>query len=118
MKIQIVREKWLRGEGVLPSRLLRPSDGKMCCLGQACLTFGLKPQDISGITSPANVRADLAKCDNGEYLLSGGNSSLAVSMMLTNDSMEITDAEREAKLMELFAQTPDTIEFVNESEVQ
>jgi hypothetical protein len=33
MKLTVDRKTWLRGEGDRVSRLLRPSDGQMCCLG-------------------------------------------------------------------------------------
>ena len=39
--LKIDRRTWLRGEGASQSFLLREADGKMCCLGFACLAAGL-----------------------------------------------------------------------------
>jgi hypothetical protein len=44
--VELDPKTWLRGERSNVSYLLRPWDDKMCCLGQACLTFGLSESDI------------------------------------------------------------------------
>lgn len=46
IEVTIDRKKWLHGEGTTKSKLLRKSDGKMCCIGFTCLAVGLKPQNI------------------------------------------------------------------------
>jgi hypothetical protein len=48
LEVVIDRERWLRGEGSTQSFLLRPEDGRMCCIGFACLAADLKPEDIMG----------------------------------------------------------------------
>lgn len=50
--VTVERRRWLRGEGSTPSRLLRSTDGKMCCLGFACLALGKTEDEIRDRKSP------------------------------------------------------------------
>jgi len=49
-------DTWLRGEGSIPSALLRPYDGKMCCLGFECLRRGADKRAIESVKIPSGVR--------------------------------------------------------------
>lgn len=51
MDLVIDRSKWMRGEEK-PGKLLRKSDGKMCCLGFFSLACGLKPDEIIELGEP------------------------------------------------------------------
>ncbi len=44
---EIDRATWLHGEGSLGSYLLRPSDGKMCCLGFLAKASGVSQTDLT-----------------------------------------------------------------------
>ena len=99
----VQRKKWLRGEG--DSYLKREKDGKMCCLGFACLAAGLKPKEILGIESPATVCENLEDSVIQSLVLSKNpteNTTLCYKMMCTNDSLNIDDVDREANLTKLF----------------
>lgn len=48
----VKRSKWLRGEGHGNSYLLRPNDGKMCCLGFLGIACGAEKEDIFDNENP------------------------------------------------------------------
>lgn len=50
-RVVVDRSKWLRGEGSYKSRLLRPADGRMCCMGSAALAKGLSKDEIRDVQS-------------------------------------------------------------------
>ena len=58
-KLVIDRQRWLRGEGVDESYLLRKHDCKMCCLGFYCLLLDLTPEEIVGKTTPAQLDVEI-----------------------------------------------------------
>lgn len=98
MKLVIDRSRWLRGEGSSRSRLLRSSDGKMCCVGFFALACGLTPADILDRSTPfAQPSSGSAVLD--EKFIDPDNPLRHVnevsSLYATNDSMHITDASRE-----------------------
>lgn len=54
---------WLRGEGLMTSKLHRPEDGKQCCVGQLLLQAGFEVKHIYNIAA-----ADEAlKSFDGDY---------------------------------------------------
>lgn len=127
MQLVIEREKWLRGEGPEGSRLLRPIDGKMCCLGFLCLAKGKTPDEIRDKYSPGKAGftheelPDLIKelSTYGDKL----HTELCFDMMRVNDSIMfgryvdapqgyITESERESELTKLFAKMGVELEFV------
>ena len=104
LTVVVDRAKWLRGEGSNTSYLLRQADGKMCCLGFVCVTAGMTPEQISGLTAPSSlvsVRRPIPPAvkrllDHNTFFTV--NSAITVSMMITNDAKDMSDAEREAQL--------------------
>lgn len=42
----VSKKWWHRGDGPSQSRLLNGNDGSMCCIGQACLQWGVDPIDM------------------------------------------------------------------------
>lgn len=110
-RFTVKRATWLRGEGDEDSRLLRPSDGKMCCLGHYCLAAGLAADDIKDMETPAALYTghldkpvDAEDRIEIEALANGGiNSKAAGCLMEINDHRAYSDAEREATLTNLFA---------------
>jgi hypothetical protein len=61
MKFVIDRSKWLRGEGTGDSFLLRPSDGKMCCVGQMCKQLGVSDDILRSRKSVGHLLNSMRK---------------------------------------------------------
>lgn len=115
MKVVVDRKTWLRGEGGENSYLKR-DDGKMCCLGFACVQAGLDKDDIAGRYSPADVIERGIRLPAGVFSLvspSGSDSQVCESLMLTNDDKHYLDEEREAKLITLGKEVGLEFEFIN-----
>lgn len=87
--VVVDRKTWLRGEGSYSSFLLRPNDGKMCCLGFACKALGLRDHEIELVGEPCELDWDhpLRRAD-------------VKSLVVANDDTDITDDTREARLIE------------------
>lgn len=106
MNLVIDRKRWLRGEGSQNSKLLRPIDGKMCCLGFYGLACGLSAEHLRNVGLPADtascrlwppwLRDSDFECDDLTYL---------------NDN----DPD-EAKIAAIFARHGVTVRFVDEPE--
>lgn len=134
MKLVILRDKWLRGNSQL-SKLLDPNNGKMCCLGFYGLACGYTAQEIEDFPHPSDVaglqflahkrsslwpewgvqkntktvhvdigeweeRTEFTECDDFDKL------------MLVNDEEDISEAEREMKIAEIFGRHGVLVEFV------
>ncbi len=113
MKFKIDRRKWLRGEGSEDSKLLRKSDGLMCCLGQVALQCGIPISCIRERGAPDDVRYS-QKRKFPDWILDGNIAELNCDVgitMDTNDSIATTDAQKEAELKRLFKANGDTITF-------
>lgn len=130
MKLTIERSRWLRGEGDQVSRLLRPSDGKMCCLGFMACQLGYTEAEISNGETPMSavrvaqknlwpenmIHEDL---DFSSLIEVGGKSyaqELVVrSLMETNDLEFVSASEtsREDILTSLFKSINIEVEFVD-----
>ncbi len=121
LKVVVERSKWLRGEGWEKSKLLRSKDGKMCCLGFACLAMGATTVQISDMNSPTMA------CNMGGVLelpmltMVGAdhpsrrlvNKAPVDEAMMVNDERFTSESAREAKLTELLAQVDIDLEFVD-----
>lgn len=116
----IERERWLRGDEE-NSRLLRPSDGKMCCLGFFARACGIdedqiedeaEPEDVPGAGWPLWV---LRESDDfaGDYDLPGKlkNSLDIVELIKANDDEATGDRKRESRIAEIFAKHGVEVEF-------
>lgn len=102
LKFTVDRKRWLHGEGEQRSCLLR-SDGRMCCLGFACLAAGHTEDEIRDVATPNG----LTRRRDGRCLLPNYNASQIGDAMEWNDCVpdaEFSDAEREAKITERLAQ--------------
>lgn len=95
----IDRTVWLRGEGARDSRLLRPSDGKMCCLGIYLKACELKDEAISNLTVPASVGGQVP-----QWLLfqPSFEHTHVVDLMIDNDTPNLSEVEREASIVSGF----------------
>jgi hypothetical protein len=105
IKQRINRHTWLRGEGSLLSYLLRPSDQRRCCLGQALGDAGMVDDDLNGNKSPAEL--DVVP-KQWQWLVHSAAASL---LMRINDNIELTPGQREAQLTKVFAENGVEVEF-------
>lgn len=130
MILRIDRKKWLRDEGSRRSKLLRGSDGKMCCLGFYSLACGLKEKDIRNFQSPSdiwwkNIPEPHSKFMKslvmpGRYFYQGFvNSNYCNRLMELNDnekdgeSMNLSADEQEGALIYEFGKIGVEVEFYN-----
>jgi hypothetical protein len=121
-ELVIDRKRWLRGEGGAVSKLLRPSDGKMCCLGFYGRALGFSPDEIGHLSSPSDTYA------SGrwpawllQYVYERGchsDTETCNQLIRTNDDAPTAPDEREAKIAAIFARHGVTVRFVDEPEAQ
>jgi hypothetical protein len=122
MKFTIDRTKWLRGEGVEKSYLLRECDGKMCCLGQFAIFCGLDPERITNVDSPDMVPVSHDESaavvwethNRAAGFLFRDNydtSSVCSDLMEANDEISTDDLDREREIIKLFAKGGIEVEF-------
>jgi hypothetical protein len=122
MKLIIERDKWLRGEGMICSRLLRKSDGKKCCLGFYALQCGADPNDIRGVATPTWINAPSRTAlreSHGSWLFDDvatnmlpNTSKSCELLMIINDDENLEDSEREQKIAAIFAEYEVEVKFV------
>lgn len=108
----IKRSTWLRAEGNERSFLLRESDKKMCCLGQMCVSAGVR--NIAGQREP-KLNPLLPSFLFDGY---GNPSHECYNLMTINDFMYegeniIFDNERERKIIKIFAKHKIKVKFVD-----
>jgi hypothetical protein len=123
MKLVIDRNKWLRGEGTENSCLLRPTDGKMCCLGFFGLACGLTAKRITDVVAPVKIPVEIGVSARREWMRNVpeaealfddemGTSEICGELMSTNDRVSLSEAEREQKIRALFAEMSVEVVFV------
>lgn len=112
--LTIQRSKWLRGEGSKVSRMLRPSDGRMCCLGQEALAFGVPESCLLDQFTPRQVMGPPA-AESYYQRMRPISADLLWDAMKLNDSPDLDDDERESRLIPLLKQIGgyDRVEFVD-----
>lgn len=115
-QLVIDRSRWLRGEGASASRLLRPCDGKMCCLGFYLESCGLTPEVMLDEETPFNVREKI-EGSGAEWLLNGiSHSGSGMALMIANDNMGKTDVSREGYIKQMFEEHGVDVTFVDSVE--
>lgn len=107
LKVTIDRSRWLRGEGPARSFLLREEDGKMCCLGFACIAAGCAPEELAGEKTPGELGNR-----NGLPGYFGMRPVYGDAMEL-NDSIVMAEDVREASLTKLLSRVGIELEFVD-----
>jgi hypothetical protein len=127
MKLVIDRAKWLRGEGSSTSRLLRPSDKKMCCLGFYGIACKVSEDSLMSCTTPDGLNGEGASFwlwtkakKGGAWLFSRKNylpnrnviSQACQKLMKANDNIDLPEANREQEIADLFFQHGVEVEFV------
>ena len=120
-KLTIERYKWLRGTGPWDSVLWNPYKNKGCCLGHACIKlFSIVEKNIYGVATPIIIYKDLPEHNfmvdknitiNNQHTYS--NSFFTKKATDINDYVGLCDAEREAKLIELFKTVDVELSFVD-----
>lgn len=109
----IDRKKWLRGEGSAGSALLRVSDNKMCCLGFYSLALGCTEKDILNIGEMCDVDAFRDETSYYEDRVSEAELQYEHRLMSINDDESMSEIEREALIVALFAQNNVEVNFIN-----
>jgi hypothetical protein len=116
-ELTIPRSTWLRGEGAERSALLRPDDGRMCCLGLYLQACGI-PRPV--LTGRATAIALVDRGYKVPYWLYQGtpgenafmNSRAAAALMGINDWSKGTEEHREAEVKRMFKEQGITVTFV------
>jgi hypothetical protein len=114
-RLTIDRQTWLRGEGFAKSFLLRPSDGKMCCLGflgrDVC---GLSPEHLEGKKSPGFDFDLTEEWTQVSSLITYAFESIdLIKLMTINDDSSRSDSQREVALTDIFAKHDIQVKFIN-----
>lgn len=125
-KFTIIESKWYRGHGSSGSALEVVSqvgipdkyNGQQCCLGQLACAVGYDSSEIRGLTMPFHLPCGElffpglvieSEGYNGVYFKN--TTKLASAIATTNDNEHLTDDERKAQLIPLFAQMGFDLEF-------
>lgn len=122
MNLIIDRAKWLRGEGGNLSRLLRPADGKMCCLGFLGLQCGYTPDQMLDQGEPNEMfeKVDREACAEfnrwPKWLIAvdeygPANDRAVTELIATNDDRVMPESDREAQIAAIFAKHGVTVTF-------
>ena len=93
--VVITRKLWGK------KKLRRTEDGKMCCLGFLCRSYGLSNEDITGRGMPGSLYTD-SRSLLPEWLLQSDAFSDARKAAFINDKATLTMAEKEELLKPLF----------------
>lgn len=114
----IDRKTWLRGSK--ESYLLRPKDGKKCCLGFLAEQCGIPTEFLHGKDSPVNLVVPGKRLPHGMGFLlkryepgKSTDSEACRALMYVNDYQGSTLQQREQKLTEMFANHGITVRFIN-----
>ena len=90
---------------------LENDEGYRCCLGFVCLAAGATREQIRGKIGPDDVGVPIAGLTERSGILVC-SSQLTRQAMATNDTASTTPEEKEAKLLEIFEDSPYELEFV------
>jgi hypothetical protein len=114
MELIIDRKIWLRGEGSDDSYLLRNSDNKQCCVGFLCEALGIDRETLKGkkVADRFEVPKWMTERWGPEKMI--GECPLDIQVAYeTNDSTKLTEAEREARIAEIFARHDIQVKFID-----
>lgn len=107
MKFVVDTKTWLQGEGHYRSKLLRASDGKMCCLGFLALACGIPAENIKNKSSLAEIKY----WQNLSVKLFV-NNNLEEIEEVNDDERILSKEKRQTKLTELFSKIEIEIIFI------
>jgi hypothetical protein len=137
MEFVVDRAKWLNSAvqfvtqcGVpyhVDGTLLHQPSGKMCCLGFVCQQLGIPEERLDGTDMPAQLVNDYPDIDEKSLIdaaftrLTGNrdgeqwnNSPLSIQAANINDDSQLSVAQKEQHLIELFVQNGHTLRFEGE----
>jgi hypothetical protein len=107
-KVTIDRKKWLRGDAKY-SCLWSKEVNAGCCLGHVCIQlFGKTIDQIDLKNMPICVLNRATVLTVGPHII---NSSFAIEAAQINDDPDISDEERENRLIKLFQQNNIQLSF-------
>lgn len=89
--VVIDRRRWLRGEGPDASRLLRKTDGKMCCLGFVCEAVGVSAERLVNRGTPRVVVSGVDGLAVRGELIPDGLAQLLQHADAVADAMRVND---------------------------
>jgi hypothetical protein len=112
MKLVIDRNVWLRGEGQGWSYLLRPGDGKMCCVGIFLEACGVSREVLRG-TKTANQARRNHDAHEVEKIPDWMDNTNAGFLYDDNDDRLMSEDERERRVARRFAGQGVEVEFIN-----
>lgn len=114
----VKRSKWLRGEGLVHSYLLREEDGKMCCVGFLTKECGFTDKDIlckqaldQLLDEIRNREADSEECTDLTALGRLEHFISSKGIYDRNDDESIMDSSREKRLIKSFKAFGITLTF-------
>lgn len=115
MKLMIDRCRWLRGEGMDASYLLRENDLKMCCIGFYAVATGISDKELLGRKNPSEVKS---WHPSQKWLTEYPNSSDEElvdwdKLIKANDNVSLPEDQREVLIKEIFAKHSVQVEFIN-----
>jgi hypothetical protein len=105
-KFIVDRRRWYRGQRGDLSRLLT-SHGTRCCIGFVAQQCGIEDSRILGRPTVEDAGPD------SRWPIWMRVPAKVEAAYLANDSVNLTDGEREAALKAIFAEHGDEIEFIN-----
>jgi len=106
INVVVNRNTWYRGEGMGESRLLR-KDGKKCCVGFLAIELGACRKDLLDIDALFGVRVKDIDRFNDTH------DEVLIEAYIANDATNITEAEREAKLIIIGQHMNVNFSFIN-----
>lgn len=116
-ELVITRSKWSTPDTFETKNIssLLCLNGKMCCLGFACLELGLKEEDILLKSMPVTVINEPSQFTfpMTNYSNKFVNTAFADTAADINDDEDITNEQREERLTKLFAKNNITLSFVD-----
>lgn len=114
----IKRSEWLRGEGTIPSRLLRIKDNKRCCVGIYARALGVPDAQLRDVGwpvhlsrySPTQMCWTLAPEDEAYWLVAPERGIQERTLSMTNDKAA-EESGRECRIAAIFAKHDITVTF-------
>lgn len=107
----ISRKKWLRGESSTHSYLLRPEDGKQCCVGIFLTACGTPAEDLlSQKVAERTMRAPEWLTDRNAFGTEMPKKDVD-HLYTLNDSPKLPEDVREAEIAAIFARNGVTVSF-------
>jgi hypothetical protein len=111
MKLVIDRKTWLRGEGALASFLVRASDNKRCCVGFYAKALGIEDKDLTGLKT-LKTYFDMINEWNTPTPSWYGSQDMS-DLYTANDCEELSEKQKENKIISIFAIHGVEVEFIN-----